>query len=287
MSSAAAALTAHDAAPRPAWVSAPPHWRCVDFISDLHLESGGTATFDVWQRYMQSTQADAVFILGDLFQVWVGDDVVDAANTGTDPACGFETRCAQVLAAASRRLVIYFIHGNRDFLLGPAFAGLCGMTLLDDPCVLEFADQRWLLSHGDALCLQDTDYMAFRSQVRSAQWQQTFLEQPLAQRQALARTMREQSAAHQSSERGKGMTLTDPDSSITCNWLRGAKASTLIHGHTHRPAEHELAPGLRRIVLSDWEAGANPARSEVLRLRVADSSQTSQVTVQRLATALA
>jgi UDP-2,3-diacylglucosamine hydrolase len=292
MSATSAGTPAQHPAPLPALLSAPANWRCIDFISDLHLQAGDASTFKVWQNYMQRTTADAVFILGDLFEVWVGDDLLqgsapDDAAGQTDPATGFEARCAQVLKAACGRLSIFFLHGNRDFLLGGAFAKSCGMTLLNDPCVLDFAGQRWLLSHGDALCLQDTDYLRFRAQVRSTQWQQSFLAQPLAQRQALARTMREQSKAHQSGDLANGMALVDLDTAACCEGLRAAQASTLIHGHTHRPAQHDLAPGLRRIVLSDWDAQAKPVRAEVLRLRTAASSQGGAVSVQRLAAQVA
>ena len=275
------------ATPLVARLQAPLHWRCIDFISDLHLQVGDDATVAAWQRYMQSTGADAVFILGDLFEVWIGDDALQGAGNPSDPTVGFEARCAQVLSAASERLAIYFIHGNRDFLLGQSFAKACGMTLLSDPCVLGFAGQRWLLSHGDAMCLQDSDYMAFRSQVRNPQWQQNFLAQPLAKRQALARAMREQSEAHRISDLANGMTLTDLDANACCEWLGAVHADTLIHGHTHRPAEHALAPGMRRIVLSDWDANATPARAEVLRLRTNPSDQSTPVDVQRLPAALA
>jgi UDP-2,3-diacylglucosamine hydrolase len=283
----AGATTQHPAA-LAALLSAPSDWRRIDFISDLHLQDGDAATFKVWQNYMQRTTADAVFILGDLFEVWVGDDMLQARahddGAGqTEPASGFEARCAEVLNAASSRLPIFFMHGNRDFLLGSAFAKSCGMTLLNDPCVLDFSGQRWLLSHGDALCLQDSDYMRFRAQVRSPQWQQNFLGQPLVQRQALARTMREQSKAHQSSDLANGMMLADLDTPASCECLRTAQASTLIHGHTHRPAQHELAPGLRRIVLSDWDGQASPVRAEVLRLSAPASDQGTRVSVQRLA----
>lgn len=244
-------------------LQAPSSWRQVDFISDLHLQASEAATVQAWQDYMQSTRTDAVFILGDLFEVWVGDDVVgDAADP--DHAAGFEVRCAQIIQAASRRLAVFFMHGNRDFLLGPAFARACGMTLLDDPTVLDFAGQRWLLSHGDALCLADTDYLQFRSEVRSAHWQQTFLAKPLAERQAIAGALRAQSETR---KRGV-VTYADLDAEATCDWLHIAHASTLIHGHTHKPADHELVKGLRRIVLSDWDATATPARTEVLRLSV-------------------
>jgi UDP-2,3-diacylglucosamine hydrolase len=212
-----------------------------------------------------------VFILGDLFEVWVGDDAVTP-----DPAACFEARCAQVLHAASQRLALFFLHGNRDFLLGPAFAQACGMTLLDDPTPLDFAGQRWLLSHGDALCLDDTDYQLFRTQVRSAPWQQAFLAKPLAERQAMAQAIRTQSENRKRS----GMPYADVDSAAACDWLATAQASTLIHGHTHRPADHALPSGStqarRRLVLSDWDAMATPVRAEVLRLSLSDTGCTLQ-----------
>lgn len=266
----------------PHWpvLRAPSHWQRVDFISDLHLQAGDDATFRVWRDYLRTTRANAVFILGDLFEVWVGDDVVDHAASSPEQGPGFEARCAQVLNAASQRLDIFFMHGNRDFLLGPAFAKVCGMTLQDDPSALDFGGQRWLLSHGDALCLTDTDYLKFRAQVRSEQWQRDFLSQSLPQRQAIARALRTQSEARKRS----GASYSDLDAQACCDWLHMAQASTLIHGHTHKPTEHDLPQGLRRIVLSDWDALATPPRAEVLRLSL-DTAK--QCTVQRLPPALA
>ena len=277
MSPSAPQATAPTVVPLCPVLQAPPHWCHVDFISDLHLQAGDAATFAAWQDFMQTTRADAVLILGDLFDVWVGDDVMDA-RVPNDPAPSFEACCAQVLKDASRRLAIFFMHGNRDFLLGAAFAQTCGMTLLDDPTVLDFAGQRWLLSHGDALCLADTDYMLFRAQVRSAQWQQDFLAQPLARRKEVARALRAQSETHKRS----AMQFVDLDPQASCNWLQAAHASTLIHGHTHKPAEHDLPNGLRRIVLSDWDATATPARGEVLRLSAALPPEGKGSTIQRL-----
>lgn len=265
----------------PPWpvLRAPAHWRRLDFISDLHLQASEPVTFSAWQDFMQTTPADAVFILGDLFEVWVGDDVLDSVATGPDQTPGFEARCAQVLHAASQRLAIFFMHGNRDFLLGEKFALACGMTLLNDPTVLDFARQRWLLSHGDALCLDDTGYMQFRTQVRSSAWQQTFLKQPLAQRQEVARTLRTQSETRKRA----GATYADLDEQASCDWLRIAQANTLIHGHTHKPADHELPHGLRRITLSDWDAAATPPRVEILRLSAPCPQQGEKdCTVERL-----
>lgn len=251
------------AVPQIAELSAPPSWRTVDFISDLHLQAGEPATFDAWRHYLESTPADAVFILGDLFEVWVGDDAV--GEDLSSPAAGFDARCARAMGEAAGRLALFFMHGNRDFLVGQSLMDLCNTTLLHDPTVLEFpagSGRRWLLSHGDALCLDDTDYMEFRRQVRSAEWQRAFLARPLAERQEIARGLRQQSEARKQS----GAQYADVDADAARSWLRAAKAPTLIHGHTHKPARHELGEGLARVVLSDWDLAAPQPRADVLRL---------------------
>lgn len=237
---------------------------------------------------MQTTRADALFILGDLFDVWIGDDVIngggDGVMTGSERVPDFEARCVQILKATSRRLDIFLMHGNRDFLLGNAFANASGLSLLEDPSVLDFGKQRWLLSHGDALCLADVDYQRFRSQVRNAQWQQKFLLQPLIERQRMAQRLRQQSELHKSNMACHGWAFFDLDTQLSCDWLRHAQASTLLHGHTHQPADHDLAPGLRRLVLSDWDASATPPRAEVLRLNALCSSQPDGNCIERVAT---
>jgi UDP-2,3-diacylglucosamine hydrolase len=262
---------------------APVAWRTVDFISDLHLQAAEPATFKAWQHYMATTPADAVFILGDLFDVWIGDDVLGTVSNGNAPlAPSFEEDCAQVLRDAARRLALFFMHGNRDFLLGLGNAATslpqrCNFTLLDDPCALTFAGQRWLLSHGDALCLDDVPYMNFRRQVRSAAWQQTFLARPLAERQLIARELRQQSQQQYLQRKKSGAPFIDLDRDAARAWLQAAHAPLLIHGHTHQPALHELGDGLQRIVLSDWDANpqADHPRAEVLRLS-ADSTSVLQ-----------
>jgi len=248
--------------PQMAELHAPPAWRTVDFISDLHLQAGEPTTFAAWQHYLENTPADAVFILGDLFEVWVGDDAVSADLSASSG--GFEDRCARVLRLASARLALFFMHGNRDFLVGQTLMDLCHTRLLADPTVLIFQGQRWLLSHGDALCLGDIDYLRFRQQVRSPQWQQDFLARPLAERQAFARSLRQQSEARKKS----GASYADVDAPAARDWLAAAQARTLIHGHTHKPAAHELGDGLSRVVLSDWDAQAPVPRADVLRLSV-------------------
>ncbi len=228
--------------------------KSIDFISDLHLQASEPATFNAWHRYMQTTPADAVFILGDLFEVWVGDDVLLEH--------GFESQCAKVMQQTAARIPVYFMHGNRDFLVGDALMKSCGVTLLDDPSLLVFNQQSWLLSHGDALCLDDADYMQFRKQVRSADWQASFLSKPLTERQAIARGLRQQSEAR----KDKGATYADVDAQAARQWLEQADCPTLIHGHTHKPATHDLGHGLQRVVLSDWDMAAPTPRAEVMRL---------------------
>ena len=232
-------------------------WACVDFISDLHLQASEPLTFQAFQVFLQQTPADALFVLGDLFEVWVGDDVL------TDSAAGFERSCVEALARVSARLQLFWLPGNRDFLTGPGFAVACKAKTLCDPCVLQLGDEWCLLSHGDALCLQDSDYLAFRQQVRSARWQADFMAKPLPVRQSLARQMREQSRARAQSR--SPSVYADVDSNAALDILRQTGTTRLIHGHTHRPQDHDLGGGLSRSVLSDWCLDTAPARSQVLR----------------------
>lgn len=235
-------------------LSAPADWQRIDFLSDLHLSADTPATVAALQAHLDETRADAVFLLGDIFEVWVGDDARFAP---------FEAACVAMLRAASRQRPLYFMAGNRDFLLGADMLADCGMQGLADPTVLIAFGQRWLLSHGDALCLEDKPYQAFRAQVRSPVWQAEFLARPLAERQTMARQMRAASEANQS----KQELWADLDTAACLNWLQAAACTDLIHGHTHRPGDHELARGLHRHVLSDWDFEADPPRGDVLRLR--------------------
>lgn len=244
-------------------LQAPADWKCVEFISDLHLQSADSATCDAWQRYLTKTTADAVVILGDLFEVWVGDDAAIEA--------GFEFNCADILAKAALRLPVFFMHGNRDFLIGQRFAARTGLQLLTDPTVLCFGSGRFLLSHGDALCTGDLEYQQFRAVVRANAWQSDFLAKPLAERRTIAKGIRDQSEAKK--RQTAYSESIDLDPSTVKKWLRQANASILIHGHTHRPATHDLSNGLARVVLSDWDLTASVARAQVVRLTI-DSSAT-------------
>ena len=252
---------------------APPRWSCVDFISDLHLQASDTKTFQTLSHYLNHTIADAVFILGDLFEVWVGDDALVLEGS-------FERRCVDLLHTAGLKLDLHIMQGNRDFLMGTSLMKACHATLLEDPSVLVFASQRWLLTHGDAWCLEDTQYMQFRAQVRHPDWQTQFLQKPLAERVELARGMRTQSEARKRT----AANYADVDAATANALLVSAQAHHMVHGHTHRPARHSMLADRERLVLSDWDLMAVPPRAEVLRLR--QSGQTPgnscSYTVERL-----
>ena len=238
--------------PIPAFV-APAAWRAIDFISDLHLSEGTPHGFAAWAGHLRHTPADAVFILGDLFEAWVGDDL-----TGR----GFEARCAQVLADASAARTIAFMAGNRDFLLGDAMLRASGVLRLHDPTLLNAFDGRVLLTHGDALCLGDTAYQRYRAVVRRPWVQRAFLALPLHWRLGVGRALRR---GGRRADAGP-MRLVDVDPAASAGWLRGADVPILVHGHTHAPASHPLAGGAVRHVLSDWDLdGSGPPRAEVLR----------------------
>ena len=246
-------------------IIAPVHWKCIDFISDLHLQADDTATFQGWSQYMRTSPADALFILGDLFEVWVGDDALLATQ-------GFEACCASVLREAAARMELFVMHGNRDFLMGETCMQSMHARLLPDPSVLVYQGLRLALSHGDAWCLDDAPYQAFRTEVRSAAWQNGFLAQPLSERVQIARGIRAQSTARKQG----ASAYTDVRTSAVIGCMQSLGCSQMVHGHTHAPALHLHAHGLQRWVLSDWElAGATP-RADVLRLRL-DADQKPQI----------
>jgi UDP-2,3-diacylglucosamine hydrolase len=245
-------------------VDAADHWRCIDFIGDLHLCESAPRTVEGFAHYLATTPADAVVILGDLFEVWVGDDACDG---------GFESRCVDLLADAACGRNLAFMHGNRDFLVGLPTLAACGMLGLADPTVLVAFGERVLLTHGDALCLGDTEYQAFRAQVRTAAWQRAFLGRTLAARRQIARELRERSRTRQRHRRASE--TVDVDAAAAVQWMHLSAAPVMIHGHTHRPGSSDLAPGYRRHVLSDWhlEADSQPRRAQALRWTAAGFSR--------------
>ena len=237
-------------------LDAPAHWEVIECLSDVHLQAEAPRTFEAWRMQMLGGDADALFILGDLFEAWVGDDSRDG---------DFEHACAEVLREASALRTVAFMHGNRDFMVGDTMLAHCGMRSLPDATVLHAFGRRTVLTHGDALCLADTDYMRFRSQVRNAAWQRDFLSRPLAERKRTGKALREQSEARKSA----GIAYAEVDAAAASAWLEAADAQVMIHGHTHRPADHVLDAAHGRTVLSDWDARAQPPRQQVLRLTAA------------------
>ena len=235
-------------------------WAKVDFISDLHLQAEDPVTAQAFFDYLSLTQAQAIFILGDLFEVWIGDDVLKLESAQ------FEHQCIEHLAQKAQHCFIFFLPGNRDFLVSDAFFEASGVQALKDPCVLKTLNQRFLLTHGDELCLADHEYQNFRSLVRSPQWIGDFLSQPLEQRAQSARAMRAKSQEVQAQIKLKDEAFPDLDRERCLEWLAKQNCHCLIHGHTHQPREHQLDNSHQRVVLSDWDAQASPARTQVLRL---------------------
>jgi UDP-2,3-diacylglucosamine hydrolase len=227
----------------------------IDFISDLHLHASRPATLEAFRQWLQHGHSQALVILGDLFEVWVGDDAM---------AEGIERDAGCWLADAARRHPIWLMHGNRDFLIGRAFAEATGVALLPDPTVLQAFGRSVLLTHGDELCVADTDYQRFRRQVRDPAWQQAVLARPLAERRVLA-----QNARHASEARKHGSELgdwADVDADAAASWLALAGTRVMIHGHTHRPGSAAIGAHNTRHVLTDWDLDdASAPRAEVMR----------------------
>lgn len=215
------------------------------FVSDLHLDAARPAITRLFLDFLagEARRAEALYILGDLFEAWVGDD---------DPGEPGASVCAALKALSAGGVPVFLMRGNRDFLYGQRMAGRCGATLLPDPCVVDLHGVPTLLMHGDLLCTDDVAYQAFRRQVRDPAWQANFLAQPLAARQAFAAQARAASRQHQ---QGVSETITDVAPDAVRDILLHHGVLRLIHGHTHRPAMHALdLDGRRgqRIVLGDW-----------------------------------
>ncbi len=215
-------------------------------ISDLHLEQQRPDITRAFVHFLQTRarQADALYILGDFFEVWIGDDAMDA----------FQLEIAQALRALSDSGTrLYLMHGNRDFMLGQGFCRLAGCTLLSDPCCVNFNGEPVLLMHGDSLCTSDAAYMRMRKLLRNPISLWLLRHLPLAKRQQLARKLRKES---QLQTRQKAASITDVTQSEVVRLMAKYNVRTLIHGHTHRPASHSLevnGQSAQRIVLGDWD----------------------------------
>lgn len=215
------------------------------FISDLHLDVERPQITALFLRFLEqeASSADGLYVLGDLFEAWVGDD---------DDAALARTVAEHLKHLADRGVPVRFIRGNRDFLLGHTYAKQAGFEILPDPCVVHLYDEPVLLLHGDLLCADDTGYLAMRRQVRDPAWQQALLNRSLDERRAFARQARVASASHQSA---MALDIGDATTGAVEDTFRRFGVRRMIHGHTHRPAVHEvpLDGALhQRIVLGDW-----------------------------------
>ena len=217
------------------------------FVSDVHLDASAPAAVEQFLNFLEThaMDAEALYILGDLFEVWVGDDEVEVDADK-------KVVTSALRALTSRGVACFVLHGNRDFLLGRGFCDETGCRLLPDPVVAEFDGERVLLTHGDALCVDDHPYQELRSIVRTASWQRRFLALPLSDRELLANQARVGSRQHTSRTIPK---IMDVNTEAVTQAYRVAGVRRIIHGHTHRPAIHDTTVDGRpaqRIVLGAW-----------------------------------
>ncbi len=225
-------------------------------ISDLHLGAGQPHSMAAFRRFITGTapQAGALYILGDLFDYWAGDDDLEDA---------FHADVIAALLGLSRHGTrVYLLRGNRDLLMGEALANACRATLLDDPTLIDLHGTPTLLSHGDTLCTGDTEYQRYRAQVHDADFQRKFLAMPLAERKAHIAILRERSMAE---KQAKESAIMDVSDDAVAALLREHGYPRLIHGHTHRPGRHEhVVDGhtCERWVLGDWDRQGSALRCD-------------------------
>ncbi|MCY7354415.1 MAG: UDP-2,3-diacylglucosamine diphosphatase [Lysobacter sp.] len=226
------------------------------FISDLHLDSTRPEITHLFGEFIdrEARNAEALYILGDLFEAWVGDD--DPSEVGNIVA-------GKLRALSDSGVPVFFIRGNRDFLLGDAYAKRAGMTILPDPAVVMLHAKPTLLMHGDTLCTDDLAYQQFRAQTRHPDWQEKFLAQPLQARLAFAQQARAASTAHQAGLQVQGVmdAITDVTPATVDTTFDRYGIDAIIHGHTHRPATHTHTGG-HRIVLGDWYEQGSVLRAD-------------------------
>ncbi|WP_313173790.1 UDP-2,3-diacylglucosamine diphosphatase [Stenotrophomonas sp.] len=222
------------------------------FISDLHLDPSRPAITELFLDFLrgEARQAEALYILGDLFEAWIGDDT---------PSSAADAVALALREVSDAGVPVYFIRGNRDFLVGNDYAARAGMRILPDPSVIQLYGKAVLLQHGDLLCTDDVAYQAFRAQTRNPAFIAQFLSQPLEARIAFAQKARAASQAHQSEmkqdDKATFETVTDVAPAEVIATFQRYGVDTMIHGHTHRPAIHSVSAGehsFTRIVLGDW-----------------------------------
>jgi UDP-2,3-diacylglucosamine hydrolase len=224
------------------------------FVSDVHLHPSLPKTVEAFFSFLSqhAARAKQLYLLGDLFEYWAGDD---------DLSTPFNQQVASELRqSADTGVSIFWIAGNRDFLIGKKFASEAKLRLLPDPFVTRIAGYDSVLTHGDLLCTDDTSYMKFRAQVRNQAWQDAFLVKPLEERKSIIEGMR---SGSKEAQRMKAADIMDTNSQAVADLFRQTQASVMIHGHTHRPAKHTLTlDGQERVrfVLPDWDCDAELPR---------------------------
>jgi UDP-2,3-diacylglucosamine hydrolase len=231
------------------------------FVSDLHLDAGRPETIKRFVDFVaqHAFSAERLYILGDLFESWIGDD-------DTEP--GFKTVIAALARLHAANVACFVMHGNRDFLIGERFASAAGCRLLDDYERVEVYGESVLLMHGDLLCTDDVAYMAFRATVRSAAWQREFLAKPLSERRAIAAALRARSASEMAT---KSDDIMDVNQTAVEGTMRHYGVRYLLHGHTHRPAIHRFSlddQPAARIVLGAWHDRATIASWDTAGFRL-------------------
>ncbi len=237
------------------------------FISDLHLSNERPDKLDFFFQFIKgpARQVDTLYILGDFFEYWIGDDDVTPPNPDILQALS-ELKNAQTK--------LYVMVGNRDFLIGQGFENISGATLIPDPSVIDLFGEKTLLMHGDLLCTKDVDYLKFREMVRTPEWQEAFTDKPFNERLAIAKNMRLESKA---ALKNKIPVIMDVEQQTVEHYMKTHNVNSLIHGHTHRPAIHqfELAGGqATRTVLGDWYQNEN--------VLVCESNEQKLVSIQEL-----
>ena len=221
------------------------------FISDLHLDPGRPEGIQLFEDFIRQKAADAdqLFILGDLFEYWLGDD--------TSEHCGYQPIGESLVTLSSHNTRVYFMHGNRDFLVGKDFASSFGGSLLQDPSKFKLGETDALLMHGDSLCTDDIAHQQFREQTRNSEWQQAILSKSISEREELARQLRIQSMQGNAE---KPESIMDVNQTAVESMMKEHSVRLLIHGHTHRSAIHEVqleGNMAYRIVLGDWYKKGN------------------------------
>lgn len=233
------------------------------FASDIHLQPSLPRTTQFFFNFLKqhAPQAEQLYLLGDLFEYWAGDDDMDSPY--------HQEVIAAIRAVSDTGTKVFWIAGNRDFLIGTGFASATGAQLLADPSVIHIAGRPILITHGDAQCSDDLAYMSFRAMVRQEQWQKEFLSLPLSQRKTIIEGLRKDSKIE---KKEKTLTIMDVNPDAICRLFLDNNVKTIIHGHTHRPAIHQDVEGVR-YVLPDWECDIANEKSRGGWLAIYDNGE--------------